>query len=764
MAAGDLELSGTGRRHLVCDIAGVYTVGDNNLALRRIALAKHQCVVRRDVVAFSHMDDRLRSAFKTDAITVIRRRNECIVSKVKVSGTAVNVDETAACRHIAVSERTAGRAGELRQTVQIRASHIAERNIVRTCFASSLNSDYIRFRTRACAREGAATHRDVVGIVVCSGQAGNVSRFRNKNEGIGSVVEVRFVVLEVDILDRQGFRTGRTTVTVDDDLARNGFVLAVDGQVQTSLLTDNRVAFDVRDDLYRHVASHLMSRIERSLERLVLNSLITGYDLRYRANQFAVHVGIALYPDIGISRELFLKLISGDRFPCLRAIIKVEVEGGSLRVNVKRAVKSTSVELRVHIGRNAVIAAVALAELAVHKDNSIHAAVRRPAMELAAAYRDRTAVAAIDVKRINRINFRVFDHKVRIAALTQHTAESPGNIGILYSKGGRSIDSIHQDRGVPCALSAAAHHDTVDHTAVSLYVNDGIVSAARNSTAVDLEILDRDVRIRKLHAIAIRGRDLDRGRVSALALQCHTRRNDCCRRKLNCARIDIDSVAGLGRIKRVHQAHIFHITDRAHADHPGRDILLFAVHIDNDLPAFHRAAGNPVIHLYQAADDRKGIRLGSLGEVFVNRVIAQVYRILKNFGSAGFLNIESRFILFTGIERAAVCSDHITRRSGLVINIDELACAVEHTVRVCDVSGISPHGIILAADAGSLRTGGVERTAGEVHITVAEQLAVNGAVFHVNGARMLEAMVVITAKVKRDILESDTIRNATDIS
>ena len=473
----------------------------------------------------------------------------------------------------------------------------------------------------------AVFNRDIVCVIIFSCRIGFARSLcaRYVNERI---IVRRRIISKLDVLDKKHVSIIISAVSVDIQLTGNGLAVSVKSKVQARFLMDHRYFFDVGKQHNRHIACLFMRRIQGFLEGFVLDRLIARHNLRYRANEFAIDIRIAFVPDVRIIRELCHKLIPGDRFPSLRAIIEIEVERGSLRINVKLAVKGAVVELRVHIGGNAVITAVALAELAVRKGDLLHAAVRGPAMEFAAAYRDRAAVAAVDIERIDRIDLRVFDHKIRIAALTQHTAESTGNIGILYSKGGRSIDSIHQDRGVPGALSAAAHHDTVDHTAVSLYVNDGIVSAARNSTAIDLEILDRDIRICKLHAIAIRGRDLDRGRVSALALQRHARRNDCCRRQFDRTRVDDDRIAGLRSIQGIRQAHIFHVADRRHARDPRSDIFLLTVHVDNDLPAVHRPARNTVVHLNQAADHRKRIRFGRSREVLVDRVIAQVYGVL----------------------------------------------------------------------------------------------------------------------------------------
>ena len=56
-------------------------------------------------------------------------------------------------------------------------------------------------------------------------------------------------------------------------------------------------------------------------------------------------------------------------------------------------------------------------------------------MECTAANRNCTAVAAVNIERINSVNLAVFNHNIRTAALAKHTAESTGDIGIFDSKG-----------------------------------------------------------------------------------------------------------------------------------------------------------------------------------------------------------------------------------------------------------------------------------------------------------------------------------------
>ena len=58
----------------------------------------------------------------------------------------------------------------------------------------------------------------------------------------------------------------------------------------------------------------------------------------------------------------------------------------------------------------------------------------------------------------------------------------------------------------------------------------------------------------------------------------------------------------------------------------------------------------------------------------------------------------------------------------------------------------------------------VERTVSEVHVAIREELTIKRTTLHVDGASMLETMVVDISKIERHILEGSAIGNAGNVS
>ena len=54
----------------------------------------------------------------------------------------------------------------------------------------------------------------------------------------------------------------------------------------------------------------------------------------------------------------------------------------------------------------------------------------------------------------------------------------------------------------------------------------------------------------------------------------------------------------------------------------------------------------------------------------------------------------------------------------------------------------------------------VERTVSEVHVTIGEELTIKRTTLHVDGACMLESMVVYISEIERHILEGSAIGDA----
>ena len=430
-----------------------------------------------------------------------------------------------------------------------------QRDVVRSCTRSNTEGN----RRLAFTGELAVAHHDVVRVVVLAGRIRFACRFGARYIDERVIVCCR-VIGKFYVLNGEGVDIVISSVTVDVELTRDSFAVAVDRQVQPGLLVDHDHFGDVREQGDRNLTVQLMRRINRRLDGLELVSFSAFADLCDRADQMAVHVRVALDPNIGIG-EVLRKVDKCQICSVLLAIVKVEVKRTGLRINLKRRVKGAVFKMGLNISRNAVIAAVAHAELAVCKRDLFDSAVRGPAVELAAAHGDGPAVVAVDIERIDRIDLTVFDHDIRAAAFAQNAAERTADRGILDRECLRCRQSFDQDRAVPSTFAAARNHNVVNNASIRFHIDDTIVVPICDVAAVDRHIADRDGLVRNLQTVAVRRRDLQRGLILAFALQRDVFGNDHGCRDLMLTRKDFHNVAVLGRRERIRNGCVRRLAD-----------------------------------------------------------------------------------------------------------------------------------------------------------------------------------------------------------
>ena len=262
---------------------------------------------------------------------------------------------------------------------------------------------------------------------------------------------------------------------------------------------------------------------------------------------------LALAPDVGVGEER-CQILVGDRYGFagpvdLCAFIQRKGEAGGLCIDISTRVKFAFIKLGIDIGRHIIVAGVAHAELNIVEGDLIYAAIRGPAVERAAGNRDCAAVAAVDVEGVDRVNVAVFDHDVGVAALAQDAAERTTDRGVFDSEGRSRGERFDQDRAVPSAPAAAGHDDIVDDHAVGSDIDQRLVTAGSDSTAVNGDIFDGDIGIIDRDTAASSSFDFQRGLILARAFDSHATGDNRRIGQFNRTGKNIDSIAALSSSK-----------------------------------------------------------------------------------------------------------------------------------------------------------------------------------------------------------------------
>ena len=146
------------------------------------------------------------------------------------------------------------------QAVQVVALTVLNDNVFATrCFECHYIIVGCVFRG---AIERTTIYCNIVAIIVAiagsSKRTGQGRGLRSGNEGIRARIEVCFVSFKNDVLNGQRFRAVEAAITVNDNLSGDGVFITLDGEVETSFLTYNRVAGNVVYQLYGYVAGGLV--------------------------------------------------------------------------------------------------------------------------------------------------------------------------------------------------------------------------------------------------------------------------------------------------------------------------------------------------------------------------------------------------------------------------------------------------------------------------------------------------------------------------
>ena len=165
-----------------------------------------------------------------------------------------------------------------------------------------------------------------------------------------------------------------------------------------------------------------------------------------------------------------------------------------------------------------------------------------------------------------------------------------------------------------------------------------------------------------------------------------------------------------------------------------------------------------IIHLDQIVEHIQSICHAHLGECALGGAVVDDNIVSQNFCSGSGLHIEGCFVSGRGfIYEFTVCSgDSIFGRTILVVDIDELTRLRigERTAGISNVAGVCPHVVV------GIRL--VELAVGEIHVAIGEQFAVDGTVLHVDGASVLETMIIDISNFKGNVLKGSAIRYGGD--
>ena len=350
-------------------------------------------------------------------------------------------------------------------------------------------------------------------------------------------------------------------------------LFAIDRQLEVSILIYCNFfqGFDVSEKIDGHFAAESLRRIHSRLKGLILSGFIGDGDLSNCADESIVNISIALGPNITISREQLGKVIDCYSNAILRAVMQREVKAACLCMDLEIAVERTTSEFRIDICSNGVIARFTKGYIS--KCDLIHAAIRSPATESAAGDRDGAAGAAINVERIRRRDIAVLDHDIGAAALAEHAAEGPADGGVLDGEGGRRRQSLHQDRAVPSGLASASHDDVVNNDAIGTNIDQSLIAAGSDLTAINGHVFDRDIRIADRHSTTGGGLNLDRRVIFTGALQSNASRDHRSIRDLMIAGNHVHRVAADRFCQSSHNRGIIRgntlFGDRRHDDHRG---------------------------------------------------------------------------------------------------------------------------------------------------------------------------------------------------
>ena len=160
-----------------------------------------------------------------------------------------------------------------------------------------------------------------------------------------------------------------------------------------------------------------------------------------------------------------------------------------------------------------------------------------------------------------------------------------------------------------------------------------------------------------------------------------------------------------------------------------------------------------VVNLNKSIQNNEGVSSRCFWEVFVSCTFRNVHNILKQRRSACCLYVQSRLVILAAVESTIINIDEMFFVSILLVKIEEFTDTIKCTTGIIHGSTtINPHMVVFVRL--------LESAIREVHVGIREELAVERATFHVDGAGVLETVVVDVSEVERHVLKLSAIGNA----
>ena len=184
---------------------------------------------------------------------------------------AADIDTVLSAGDLTVGDSQVLNAGQLCETV----SAFNFESVKRESVGSRSGCDANRYGGCSLAREFAVADGHVMRVIVLAGRVVLTGRLRVRY--VDERIVVSFgVVCELDVIDRQSVRTFVSTVAVNVKLTGDCLAVAFDRQVQTGFLMDDRYFGDIVQYLYRNVARHIVSSVDRFLKSCVHDAVHSG--------------------------------------------------------------------------------------------------------------------------------------------------------------------------------------------------------------------------------------------------------------------------------------------------------------------------------------------------------------------------------------------------------------------------------------------------------------------------------------------------------